>query len=238
MKIRMLHILFVWLTALTVQAQPSRTVVIPPLEVVMDSALKRAPLIKAKVVEANIVSEELSLEKKNWMDHIYVEGAANYGMFDQLLFTRAQSGVETSSGIPTRSEQFRYYGGLSIKLPFSAATGRRNKMEIKRLAGKKLNYEMLQLQQELKEIIIEEYYLLIYYESSMETLGEVYQTLNISYLKARKEVENGRMELGEFGLLVSTMGKGHDAFLKARSDFHSQLSKIENLSGIKFESKL
>ena len=98
-----------------------------------------------------------------------------------------------------------------------------------------MQYEMQQIRQDIKAIIIEEYYRLTYYESSVATLGEVYQTLNLSYLKARTEVENGHMKLDDFALLVSTMGNSHDAYLKAKSDFHSQLSKLQNLTGIKFE---
>jgi outer membrane protein TolC len=208
---------------------------IPPLSVVIESALHHSPLLKAKAEEIKIIDQELTIEKKKWMDHIFIEGATNYGLFDQVVISGQTSEGVFNTGLLSKSEQIRYYGGFSIKLPLSSGTSRRNKLEIKRLSKEKTNYELLQIKEEFIQIIIEEYYRLIYFEESMNALHEVFQTLNISYIKTKKEVENGRIELDDFALLVSTTGKSKDDYMKAKNNFYSQYYKMQNLTGITFE---
>ena len=208
---------------------------IPPLNVLIDSAHKHSPLLKAKAKESDVKSQELKIEKKRWMDHVFIEGAANYGLFDQVIISGLSSDRNSSTGFLTKSQQARYYGGVGIKLPFSSATSRRNKLAIQRLTREKLQYEMLQMEQELQQIITDEYYRLKYLEESMKTFNNTYQTLYISYLKAEDDVENGRMKLADFSLLVSTMGKAKNDFLKATNDLFSQYFRLQNLTGMTFE---
>lgn len=215
--------------------QDSTMFELPSLTDVITGALQHSPLLKVKSLEIKENHHELSKSKKNWMDYVYVEGAGNYGLFDQVVLSGISSDGETNTGLLTKNKQIRYYGGVSIKLPLSSVSKRKDEIQITRLRLESAEQEYIQLQKDIKQVIIDEYYQLKYMEESMKTFHSIYKTLEISYLKAEREVKNGRMGINEFALLASTVGKAKDDYYKAKNNFQAQYHRLQNLSGIIFE---
>jgi hypothetical protein len=210
---------------------------IPPLAEVIEAAYLFSPLLKSKSKAIEVFEEEIKIERKEWMKHIYIEGATNYGLYDHLIVSGQSTYNETSTGLLTRDEQIRYYGGIRIKLPLAAVTTRRNHVKVKDLSREQAKYELLQLKLEIKQIIIEAYFQLKYWEECLRTCNKINQTLEVSYLKAEKDVLNGHMDLNEFALLASTAGKAKNDYLKAKNNFYAQYHTLQSLTGITFNSK-
>jgi outer membrane protein TolC len=190
---------------------------------------------QGKAIEG--IQEEIKTERKRWMDHIYFEGAANYGIYDNLVVNRISNSVDVSTGIITRNEQFRYYGGVSLKLPLSAISSSSSKIKAKRLLKEQAGYKMQQLKEDIKQLIIEQYFQLKYLQESMNTYNKITQTLEISLLKAEKDLINGHMDFDDYGILVSTTGKSKNDYLKAKNSFYAQYNKLESLSGLTFNQQ-
>jgi outer membrane protein TolC len=219
------------------QMSNSAIIILPSLDNIINAALQHSPLLKAKRMEAAIIEQEVRIEKKKWTNNVYLDGAANYGLFDQVVLSGTSTDGALNSGLLTKSEQIRYYGGVSIKIPFSVLSSRRNEINKKNFAIKQSDYEKMQIQKEIKSIIIEEYYNLKYFEESMKTFQAIYQTLQIAYLKAETDVLNNNLDLNHFALLASTVGKAKNDFLKAKNDFYSRYYQLQNIAGIIFETK-
>jgi len=94
--------------------------------------------------------------------------------------------------------------------------------------------ELQSAQVQIKQIIIEAYYHLQYLDESMRTFYHIYQTLEIGYLKAEKDLLNGRTNLNEYALLASTVGKAKNDYQKAKSTFHAQYHKLMEITGMEF----
>ena len=216
------------------QGDSVKSLTIPPLQVVLDSALMHSPLLKAKAINSEIIAKELEIEKQRWTKFVFIDGAANYGKFDQFLISENTSQNTVQSGLLNRSTQVRYYGGIGVKLPISSIISRRKEIQALELKMQQSDFERQNLNQELEQFIIDEYFKLKYYEESLETFIDMHNTLEISYLKAKKDLENGRMNLSDFVLLVSTMGKAKDSFLKTKNSYYAQYNKLQELTGIKF----
>ena len=214
--------------------EDSLSLSIPSLNTVIDLALKHSPLLKAKALNSEIVNQELKIEKKKWLNYIFIEGAANYGLFDQVIISGFSTEGNPSTGTLSKSEQMRYYAGFGLKLPLSAFTSRKNELKIKKLNYQQTKYELQEFENQLRQIIIDEYFKMKYLEESMKTFSNIYQTLEISYLKAEKDVLDGRMNLNDFALLVSTLGKSKDDYNKTKSNFYAQYFKLQELTGVKF----
>jgi outer membrane protein TolC len=217
----------------TDEINDSTSLLIPTLDAVLDSAYLHSPLLKKKELDLNILDENNKIDKKKWMDNLYFDGAANYGMFDQIVVSGATTGT-TNSGLLTSSEQMRYYGGLSMKLPLSLVTKRKSQAKVQKFEKEQTELELLDAKEVLKESIITEYFQFKYLEESMKTYYSIYQTLKISYMKAEKDVVNGRMNLNEFASLASTVGKSKDDYYKSKYNFYTQYHKIKILAGINF----
>jgi outer membrane protein TolC len=218
----------------TDEINDSTNILIPTLNAVLDSAYLHSPLLREKQLDINILDENYKIEKKKWMDNVYFDGAANYGMFDQIVVGGATTPGTTNTGLLTSSEQMRYYGGLSLKLPLSLATKRKSQAKVQKFEKEQTELELTSAKEILKQTIISEYFQFKYTEESMKTFYSIYQTLKISYMKAEKDVVSGRMNLNEFAALASTVGKSKDDYYKSKYNFYTQYHKIKILAGINF----
>lgn len=219
------------------QHSESHFLELPPLNEIIDTAFINSPLLKAQGKAIEGIQEEIKTERRKWMDHLYFEGAANYGIYDNLVVNSVANSVDINNGIISRNEQVRYYGGVSLKLPLSSISSSTSKIKVKQLEQEQATYQMQQLREDIKNIIIEEYFHLKYLQESMQTYNRINQTLEISVMQAEKDLTNGQIEFDEFGILVSTTGKSKNDYLKAKNSFQAQYKKLETLAGITLKPK-
>lgn len=241
MKTTILHIIMLCAFINYLAAQTAKPedllLLIPPLNMVIEAAYENSPLLKAKSKIIEEIGQEVIIEKRKWMDHIFIEGSANYGMYNHMVISGYSTYNDPRDGYMSKNEQIMYYGGVGIKLPVSSVLSRGNHIKAKRLKQERVEYEKQQLLEDIKQLIIEEYYQLIFLQQSMVTFNKVNLTLEISYLKAEKDVLNGQMDLNDFALLVSTTGKSKNDYLKAKNSFFAQYNKLQSLTGITFNPK-
>jgi len=205
---------------------------IPPLTMLIDSAIKNSPLLDASRNEIEQIQQDLRIDKKAWTDYIYLEGNGRNGRYDQYTMVNQNNINENISGIISESQQVTYFAGISLRLPLSSLTSTHNKTRINNLKIEQTEFSAQQLKKEIKQLVIEEFYKLKSYEESMYTFQDVNQTLEISYMKAKKDLENGKIEIDEFALLVATRGKAKENYLKAKNNFQMQYHKIQVITGI------
>jgi len=208
-----------------------KSLYIPSLEVVINLALKHSPMVKAKHAVVEIADEQLSVTSKQWSDYFHIEGNAYYGFANQVVHNGESIPGASLSGLYTKNEQLRYFAGIGLRLPLSSIISRSNKVNIERLNIEHANYVLKELEDKLTRTVIKEYYNLLYLKESMDTFLDMSKTLEISYLKAKKDLENGRGELEIFAKLVASAGNAKDAYLKAKNTYYAQYLSLENIVG-------
>jgi len=207
---------------------------LPSLDVLIDSAILYSPLLDAQY-ELNLqLKEELKIQKKNWTDYIYIEGSGRYGLYNQVTVSEVVTNDLTQSGLKLENEQFSYYAGMSVKLPLSAIGNKKNEKKIKELKISQAQFETKKLEGEISQLVIEIYYKLKSYEEIMQVSFSTFQTMEISVLKAQKDLENGRIEIDEFTRLVGAKGKAHEGYLQAKNNFYMMFKKLELITGLQF----
>ncbi len=207
---------------------------IPTLELMIDFALLHSPIVKAKQKEVDIARHELSVTSKQWMDYIHLEGHAYYGLSDQVVLNGQSIPGASSTGMYSKNEQLRYFAGIGVRLPLSSIFSRSDEIDIDRLNIEQANYILEELEENVTRTVIKEYYNLLYLQESMETFLDMFKTLEISYLKAKKDLENGRIDLEIFAKLVASLGNAKDAYYKSKNSYFAQYLSLENIVGISF----
>ncbi|MEZ5070246.1 MAG: TolC family protein [Bacteroidales bacterium] len=230
-------------TAQTVNAQPGATpeegrsqLVLPDLNVLLDSALAHSPLLKANRLEQEQIREELIKIRKNWIEYLYLEGSGRYGRFNLLTLSESTAVQSTPYGLLSSNEQGSYYGGVSLKIPLSAVSQKQNDRNIARLDLERAGLQGEQLALDIRQVIISEYYVL---KSLKEKTGinlEVLQTIEINYLKAQRDLENNRIDYAEFSRIAESWGKSKNEYSQSVHDFHAQYRILENLAGLSRKS--
>jgi len=205
---------------------------LPPLRAVIDSALKYSPLLQTKARDLAILDQESAVDRRKWLDYLYVDGAANYGVFNQLFRSQVQDEGEATVGTLNQSAQGQYYAGVSLKMPLSTFLNRSNQNNIRQLQREQIQWEREDIRRTIRKTIIEEYYTLRYMHESLGTFLETYETLNLSYVKAQKDIENSRMKLDEFGRIAASLGKAKNEYIKAKNDYYAQFELLELFAGV------
>jgi len=205
---------------------------IPGVDVFIQSALKNSPLMKISDVEMQQILEKLKIEKKKWSDYLYADGIIRYGLNDQLIVNGQTGASTTNYTLNSANKQLTYYGGLSIKLPLSEFLSKKSQLKILNYTLNENRYRKEQTEQELTNIVIEEYYKLIKFNQILQVNLDVLQTLKISYMKAQKDVANGLMEINDFASIVISKGKAEEGYYNAQNDYYTQYRKIQVLSGL------
>ncbi len=206
---------------------------IPELNVFIQTAEKSSPLLQATDKEIDQILEKIKIEKKSWINYVYIDGNGRYGLFDQITITDQISGSTTPLGVKLANQQFNYYLGLSVRLPIGNLTSKKNEINILNYSIKANELKKQQLLKELTQLVIEEYYKLISYKETMDVAQDIVQTFEISYMKALKDFKSGMLNLTDFATLVSARGNAKQSLIKSRNEFYSQFYKLQVITGLK-----
>ncbi len=207
---------------------------IPPLQQLIDSALVHSPLLKRYDAAVEMERLDLSLERRKWLDYLYIEGNTRYGVYDQIYFQGLAEGVETPVAFLDQRKQAWYYGGVSLKLPISTFFNQKRRLQQTRLSIDILNLEKEVMADDLQKSIIEAYYTLLFRYESMNTFYAIYQDLKVAYRDAQNRLEENKIGFNDYAILSSTYGKAKNDWDQARSDFLISLNMLRFITGWDF----
>lgn len=207
---------------------------IPPLQQLIDSALVNSPLMRRFDAAIELEKLDLSFERRQWLDYLYVEGNTRYGVYDQIYFQGLADGVESPVGFLNQRRQAWYYGGVSIKLPISTFINQKKRLQQTHLSLDIINHEKEMMADELQKSIIEAYYTVLFRYESMNTFYAIYQDLKVAYRDAQNRLEEQKIGFNDYAILSSTYGKAKNDWDQARSDFLISLNLLRFMTGWDF----
>lgn len=208
---------------------------LPELNVFIESALNNSPLLRINEREIDKFLEEISMQKKSWTDFFLIDANTKYGLFNQLLIDEQSTTSGTDVATKTAKEQFNYYGGLTIRMPLSTFLNKKNELKILKSDIEESKLKNEQLKKEITQLVIEEYFKLVYLKESMEIAQDAMQTTKINYMRSIRDFENGILNLNDFTILVNTKAKSDEAYSKVKNEYYAQFYKIQILTGINLQ---
>lgn len=203
--------------------------IIPSLEVCIQSALTNSPLLKANEQQIEKLLEEIKIKKKSWLDYVQIDANSRYGLFNQL--TLSESTVGADIAVQQAKEQFNYFAGLSIKLPLSYFVSNKNEQKILKHSIKESELKKEELKNEISKLVVVEYFKLKNFSDLINAQQNNLQTTQIDYLKAKKDVQNGMLGMTEFASISTSYTKAVEAFTKTKNDYYTQFYILKILTG-------
>ncbi len=67
---------------------------IPGLDVCIQSALTNSPLLKANDEQTEKLLEEIKIKKKSWLDYVQIDANSRYGLFNMLTLSQTTGGAD------------------------------------------------------------------------------------------------------------------------------------------------
>lgn len=206
---------------------------IPPLSVLLDSALNKDPFLSYRHLDVEIMKGNLKSDRRYWMRNLGVTADARYGTFDHLTSTTEYG--ETPIYVLQSSSEVRYGFGAYIKLPLGDVVNRRNTIKIGQLELQKAE-QMAEQQRELvRDQVISAYNDLILKLRLFKIKLKQIENARINMQMAEKEFVNGVIPVSEYARLSDITTGVELNFEIARMDVINAQMKLEELTGMKFK---
>lgn len=201
--------------------------ILPPLEVLFDSAYSTIASYKAKKYNVDYQLTQIITAKRSWLKYLGLEAYYNYGTADYFTLTNV---------LPTSSQQTtsRYTFGATFKFPVFDIINRKNQIN-----GEKIRYEFFHNEAEsekqlVRKNVIESYYALILKQKLFKIANENYIEGKMQAEMAEKQFTNGEIPLYELSRLKSIKNSSQMQYESTKSDFTIAYLLLQEITGIKF----
>ncbi|MDP4292573.1 MAG: TolC family protein [Bacteroidota bacterium] len=205
--------------------------VLPPLSVLLDSAVVHAPQVNYEQLHATRNKYEIRRAKLDWTQYFGIEVEGGWG---EWLFNDYNEFARPLGFNLTQSYRWDYAGVFYIRLPFWAIVKRKNEVMI----GKK-EVEMTmalrdQRATEARQEVIRTYNAMIEAQNKMKISSEYQEYTRIQMLMADQQFANKEIEVAEYARLKEIQTRGAYDFEQYKSEFSMNYQLLEEITGIKF----
>ncbi len=207
----------------------SYELLIPTIEVLIDSALANNGMLAYRVDEIESKKANLKMKKRYWTRNFGVQGDARYGTFDN--FSQNVSGPSTIQ-LASTTIQTNYGIGVYLKIPVFDIYNRKSDIKQAKAELSQARNLVKNQEDEIKEKVI------LYYEDLKlkQRLLRI-RAINLIDAKvnkemAQKEYTNGQIPLYEY-IRISDITSGIETeFEKGKSALMTAKRLLENLTGV------
>jgi outer membrane protein TolC len=207
---------------------------LPELHVLLDSALINSPLLKVSDKQISQVLEQIKIEKKSWSEYFSLDANAKYGLYNQLTISDITSGEQAETGVQSKDQQLNYYVGITFKMPLSDIAKKGNKLKILNDNISEKKQEREELKQQLQQLIIKEYYNLVFLSKSLKINQEILQSLTASLMKSERDFQSGTISIENYNAMLIQKSKAEENYFKVKSEYYAQYKNLELITGCKF----
>jgi len=205
---------------------------LPPLQILIDSAVKYSPKVRISNADISIMKYNLSEAKIFW--------TRNFGFSGQLLtgdlyqYSTNQTTGSTPNEFITDRREFSYYVGLFLKLPLSDVLGHKNQINI---AKRELERNILLKEEasiDIRKEVIMVYQDLLMRQELLKIKNESQLTTRMQVQMAEIEFKNGTIKIAELARLTEVNAKNLYENKEETFLFYRQYLILEELVGMKF----
>ncbi|PIQ49675.1 MAG: hypothetical protein COW03_03845 [Cytophagales bacterium CG12_big_fil_rev_8_21_14_0_65_40_12] len=229
---RLILISLLSITWFSSQAQNERAEIgidkIRPLDTLIQMAINRAPLIKRLGAGQLQREQEITMTKKDWMQHVALTAGYNYGT--GIIADQLTTSTDNQATFITR-QNATYGVGISLRLPISAISERKNKIKINQLAIEEMEYQKEDLKTMISEEVISRYNQLSLSLKTMKLQNDKVETNATALEIAENYFKAGRLDIDQYRMVVDLTTTAKIELEKIKSEVWYNLKSLEQLVG-------
>jgi outer membrane protein TolC len=205
---------------------------LPPLDVLIDSALAHNPSVKFQELQILINNCEVKAQRMQWMRNMGFQTDVRYGTFNNFSTNTAEGQV--TDLMASRSNQTNYGIGGYIKFPLFDFAGRKNQINLSQFELEQAK-QMAEVQRnEVRQLVIKQYNDMILKHKLFRNKLKYRETSRISMEMAENEFKNGVIPIGEYSRISEIESRADGDYESARIDFITSYLILEEIVGVKF----
>ena len=203
----------------------------PPLEVVIDSILKRSAMMNFRKQRIGVKEADVKSFQRKWTENFGFVADTRYGTFDNFSTNITEiNSTSTSSS----SQQLNYTVGLFLKIPLFDVINRKNKIKLARLqvdeAKSMADFE----KEQLRKTAIRLYQDLILKQKLLQIRSRRLGDGRVNMQMVEKEFRNGVVPIYEYVRVTGMTTDIETDYETALSEFIIAKQLLEDMAGFKF----
>lgn len=205
---------------------------LPPLEVLIDSAIINAPRIRMQDAEISLFKYRLQETRRLWTKNFGLISDFTYG--NRYQFTTSETAGATPTEFLSTGSQTFFDVGVYLKMPVFEVFNRKNAIN---QSKRQIESQMVMKEQiirETKQAVIFAYQDLLLHQDLLKVKNEAQVTSAIQVKMAEKEFLNGKISITELSRLTERHSDNLYNYKKDRMLFYKQYLLLEQLVGMEF----
>ncbi len=212
--------------------QPDLIQLLPPLNSLIDSAIKNNPSVHLRDLQVIVNECKLKAERTLWSRNLGIQADVRNGTFNN--FSTNTSDGQTPDLLATKSNQTNYGIGAYIKFPIQDILNRRNQI---RMAEAEVNQAINMAEQqrtEVRQLVIKQYNDFLLKYKLLKIRLDYLATIKTNAEMTEKEFKNGIIDLVEYSRLSEIATRAESDFETAKTEFVVSYLILEEIVGFKF----
>jgi outer membrane protein TolC len=205
---------------------------IPPLNVIIDSVLKRNGMVRFRKQHVEVEASKLKSEGIYWTRNLGIQADTRYGTFDNTSLTA--DGGTSGTYLNTNTKQWNYGVGLYLKFPIFDFLNRKNQVNLAKMELEE-SKSMVQFQEdEIRQTTIKLYQDLILKQKILKIKSESLGNGRVNMQMVEKEFRNGLVPVAEYVRISSMSSNMETDYELAKSDYLVAKQILEDMAGFVF----
>lgn len=201
---------------------------LPPLSVLMDSAIQNNPYVRFRDLQLLIEDCKLKGIKTEWTRHMGVQGEVRYGTYDSYVSTGGSS-ISNST-----SEDLRWSTSTFFSIPLETFIKRKNQLRQSKLEHEQAKYMAEVQREELKQVVIRQYNDLILKQKILKIKSKFKATSDLNMLMTEKGFTNGTVPMNEYAMITENTNRAETDYATAMVEFQTSYQLLEVICGMTF----
>ena len=187
---------------------------LPPMQILIDSALVHSPLMKSADASIEISEILLTDVRRNWLNRFSVGVDTRLGTF---IDYRALQDYTGGTFVPLSVTKFmlNYSAGFSASVPITEFTDRKRKIQKAQLEIEISRNRKTELENQVKTVVIAAYFDALSIQKTLETRTQISSTASTLFSQSRLDFAENRISLDEYM-------KINEAYLSALNELELQ----------------
>jgi len=207
--------------------------ILPPLETILDSALRRNPDVKFRDMQVIMDEHKLKAYKVDWTRNLGIQTDALYGTFDNIS-SNTTNGGSNPAMLTTRSSQLNYGAGAFIKIPLYDLINRKNQNKLAKAEIEQAQNSSQSQRNAVRQLVIKQYNDLIVKQRLLKIKSKYVETARINMAMAEKQFLNGIINISEYSSVTEIVSRSEADFESSKMEFRTAYMLLEEIVGIKF----
>jgi outer membrane protein TolC len=207
-------------------------VYIPPLTVVIDSAMSTNAMVRFRDLGIIGKKSNLTSYKNYWTRNIGLQADVRYGTFNNFSTSTAEG--QTTSMYATNVDQTVYGIGVYVKFPLQDIVDRKNQINMANAELEQARSMAEGQRDELRQEVIKQYNDVILKKRILTIKSRNFSDSKVNMDMVEKQFRNGVVTVTEYARISDIVADIEAEYEAAKTDFITSFMILEEMAGFKF----